>query len=206
MEHRSTITPSHIAGSDDKTTFIDRLDFYDVVGHIVASIISDGNNGYSIEIDGVAVGTSGGSLNSIVAGTGIAVDNTDPANPVVSVPKVEHISDDGTLFEIEIDGEIGIEAGGRVYGAGFSFANAGASEVGSPNQATSLGDAQDGGNLTKVKIDDANKTLEFRVASADGQIAFFDAVLTSRPVIPAVASPQDIVDALKLIGLVVQDH
>lgn len=29
-------------------------------------------------------GGGGGTVNSVVAGTGIAVDNTDPANPVVS--------------------------------------------------------------------------------------------------------------------------
>ncbi len=40
-------------------------------------------NALETGIDFVAAG-GGGGVNSVVAGTGIAVDNTDPANPVVS--------------------------------------------------------------------------------------------------------------------------
>jgi len=67
MEHRTTITGSEIAGSNGKQTFIDRLDFVDVVGHVVASIISDGNNGYSLLINGVEVGTGSGVAKEGVA-------------------------------------------------------------------------------------------------------------------------------------------
>ncbi len=50
------------------------------VGSGVTSVTHDGHTG-TITISG---GAGGGQVNSVVAGTGISVDSTDPANPIVS--------------------------------------------------------------------------------------------------------------------------
>lgn len=170
-----------------------------------------------------------GPVQSIAAGTGINIDNTDPANPVIAsnladVPLADAIARTDTVFALQDDMVVtGIGAGTYSYAGQVNskkwYLLSGAENTGFDGNNTIYYNGSDwyindpDGSISNASASDTDlpsdaswtgstvtavSTIK-RIAVGDVQRGGIDA-----PEVPAVATPQDIVDALIALNLVTQ--
>lgn len=143
-----------------------------------------------MSIYGAAGGGGGGITNS--AGLDV-IPKSDGTNLVAS-----GMSDDGSF--VLINAPTAFSCGDINQVGNLATFSVGGTITANTSQTFQAGDISAVGNSTKLTLNDAAESIRFECAS----MGFFGAAVITKPEVPAVASPQDIIDALVALGLISQ--